>query len=92
MSDDPRIAALRAQIDALDGALLEQLQRRVEVARALGEVKRAVPRPLRDAPREAVVLEGVRARARDLPPAELDAVWRAIMALCLRVQQDDAAD
>lgn len=84
--------ALRAQIDALDAEIVERLRRRVDVARALGEAKRAVPRPLRDAPREVVVLAAVRGRAPDLPEAELEAVWRAIMALCLQVQRDDAAE
>lgn len=79
---------LRAEIDRLDEALAATLAARAEVARALGALKRSQRRPLRDPPREAEVLAHVMSRTVDLPAAEVEAVWRAVMALCLRVQQD----
>lgn len=84
-----RVEALRHEIDRLDDALAALLEARAGVARELGRAKRALGRPLRDPPREADVLAHVVARTPDLPAPQVEAVWRAVMALCLRVQEEE---
>jgi chorismate mutase/prephenate dehydratase len=80
------IAALRAEIDALDDRLVPLLEERARVALALGEVKRAAGRPLRDAPREAEILSRLAPRLEVLTPEDMAGVYRALMTMCLELQ------
>lgn len=83
---DDRLAALRAEIDGLDDAIVPLLEARARVAIALGELKRDTGRPLRDAPREAEILARLAAHLHTLAPADLAPVYRAVMGMCLDVQ------
>ena len=83
---DEAIAALRAEIDALDDRLVPLLEARARVALALGEVKRAAGRPLRDAPREAEILSRLAPRLEVLTPEDMAGVYRALMTMCLELQ------
>lgn len=83
---DETIAALRAEIDALDDRLVPLLEARARVALALGEVKRAAGRPLRDAPREAEILARLAPRLELLTPEDMAGVYRALMTMCLELQ------
>jgi chorismate mutase/prephenate dehydrogenase len=83
VSDDtPRsLAALRAQIDALDHDVIELLARRMAVVRELSQVKRAEGRKVRDAERERAILED-RTRlgaARALPPELIESLFRVVL-------------
>jgi len=83
---DDRLTALRAEIDALDDAIVPLLEARARVAIALGELKRDAGRPLRDPPREAELLARLASRLHTLAPTDLGPVYRAVMAMCLDVQ------
>jgi chorismate mutase len=83
---DATIAALRAEIDALDDRLVPLLEARARVALALGEVKRAAGLPLRDAPREAEILARLAPRLELLTPEDMAGVYRALMTMCLELQ------
>ena len=90
--DSPdRLAALRAQIDALDAQLLDVLERRIALARDIGRNKPPVEgRPtLGFRPdREAAVVAGLLARAApDMRPL-VTGVWREVMSAGLAVQGD----
>ncbi|MCK6575421.1 chorismate mutase [Myxococcota bacterium] len=83
---EERLTALRAEIDGLDDAIVPLLEARARVAIALGELKREAGRPLRDTPREAEILARLATHLNTLAPADLAAVYRAVMAMCLDVQ------
>jgi len=62
--DSPSLGGLRAQIDAIDDALVEVLARRFAVTRQVGRLKAAQGLPARDAAREAGERERLCALAR----------------------------
>ncbi|MCC7150701.1 MAG: prephenate dehydratase [Rubrivivax sp.] len=82
-ADDPQLLALRERIDAVDRELLALLNRRAELALAVGEVKKrdgsAVFRP----EREAQVIDGLKAlNAGPLKRESVAPIWREIMSAC----------
>ena len=84
-----RLAALRAEIDALDGQLLAALERRIALAREIGRNKPPVEgrptvgfRP----DREAAVVGGLLARAEPSMHALVAGVWREVMSAGLAAQ------
>jgi chorismate mutase len=80
--------ALRREIDRLDDAILEQVERRVGAARAIAELKRSdQDSRLRLRPaREAAVIERLVAQADEAPEPLVRQIWREIMACCLDLQ------
>ncbi|MDO4262629.1 MAG: bifunctional chorismate mutase/prephenate dehydrogenase [Deinococcus sp.] len=62
----PELDALRAEIDANDRELLRLLQRRIELARQVGDVKRAQGLPIYVPERESALLDARRAEAAAL--------------------------
>ena len=85
-SSSDELAPWRAQIDALDLELLQLLQKRVECALAVGEIKKRQGWPLHDPAREKLIYEKLRARQReiggDLPASAITAIYREIISAC----------
>ncbi len=80
---EPDLGAFRARIDALDLELLALLNRRAEVAKAVGALKRAEGSPAFRPEREAAVIDGLKAAsAGPLPTASVAPIWREIMSAC----------
>ena len=80
---EPDLGAFRAQIDALDRELLGLLNRRAEVAQAVGALKRAEGSPAFRPEREAAVIDGLKAaNAGPLPTDSVAPIWREIMSAC----------
>ncbi|MCD8350018.1 MAG: chorismate mutase [Planctomycetaceae bacterium] len=78
---------IRSRIDKIDTELVRLLDRRAQAGRDVGVAKAALGLPLYQAGREEAVL----ARLRDLsdgsmPPASIDAIYRAIMRETLALQ------
>ena len=88
-----RIAGLRDEINGLNVQIVELLARRVEVARRIGEAKRQRNLPIVDRTREGKVYERVRelATERDLDPEGVEKVFREIVDLCTKAQQEESA-
>jgi len=82
---------LRGLIDEVDRGIMEMLELRVKLARAVGLIKMILGRPLRDGERERVVLEKVREMAseRGLNPSHVEMVFKAIMEMCLEAQRGE---
>lgn len=79
--DGERLAALRAEIAALDDALIDILARRAGLAAEIGEIKQRLGLPVMDPAREAEVVRRAAAAARDrgVDPELVRAVlWRVI--------------
>jgi chorismate mutase/prephenate dehydratase len=77
------LAALRVQIDALDRDLLALLNRRADVALAIGALKRAEGSPAFRPEREAAVIDGLKqANPGPLPGDSVAPIWREIMSAC----------
>lgn len=77
------LQALREQIDAVDGQLLELLNRRARLALEVGEVKRAEGSVVFRPEREAQVIAGL--KSRNPGPLANDSVapiWREVMSAC----------
>ncbi|MEX0637146.1 MAG: prephenate dehydratase [Burkholderiales bacterium] len=84
MSGD--IDKLRTEIDALDGELVELLQRRARLVQRIGALKGGAPayRP----EREAEILRRVAARGGEpLPAAALTRVFREVISACRGLEQ-----
>jgi len=83
----PEIAALRAEIDALDDQMLALLDRRAEVVRHVGDLKRSRRETFHVPQRERAVLARLTAAARGAFPREAVApVFREIMSACLSLE------
>ena len=80
--DSPELRRLREQIDSLDRRIVELLNQRADLARAVGHEKlRIGRRAIRDAEREREVLLRVSiASDGPLPQADLLAVYRRLIA------------
>ncbi|MDF2177145.1 bifunctional chorismate mutase/prephenate dehydrogenase [Aliiglaciecola sp. CAU 1673] len=78
---DDELAALRAQIDALDSQLVELLQKRLQITRKVGEYKSRTGLPIYVPSREAQLLAKRREEAeqRGLSPALIEDLLRRIM-------------
>ena len=80
---DPRLAALRAQIDAVDRDLLALLNRRAAMAQQVGEIKKRDGSPVFRPEREAQVIEGLKdANTGPLRRDSIAPIWREIMSAC----------
>jgi chorismate mutase/prephenate dehydratase len=82
------LAPLRERIDAIDHEIVALLNERAEIALEIGRVKqRTGRRTVRDAKREAEVLERVTSTSAGLfPEPELVALYRKLIAATRRVQ------
>jgi chorismate mutase/prephenate dehydratase len=81
--DGVDLESLRSRIDALDRELLGLLNRRAEVASAIGALKRAEGSPAFRPEREAAVIDALkRVNAGPLPHDSVAPIWREIMSAC----------
>ena len=82
------LAPLRERIDAIDQEIVSLLNERAEIALEIGRVKQETGRrTVRDAKREAEVLERVTSASAGLfPEPELVALYRKLIAATRRVQ------
>ena len=77
------LGALRAQIDAVDRELLALLNRRAELALAVGEIKKHEGSVVFRPEREAQVIDGLKAvNPGPLQTASIAPIWREIMSAC----------
>ena len=84
---DADLAALRAQIDAVDDQILALLDRRAEVVRRVGESKRVRRETFHVPQRERAVLERLTSAANGAFPREaVRPVFREIMSACLSLE------
>ena len=65
MATDPRLLALREQIDHLDAELIDLMARRFDVTRSVGELKREIGLPKADPAREARQIDRLRTIANE---------------------------
>ncbi|MDR1659981.1 MAG: prephenate dehydratase [Desulfovibrio sp.] len=89
-SPDPaeRLAAIRAEIDAADAALLDLLNRRASLSLEVGSIKKGMGPGVFKPLREREVLESlVRRNAGPLPADHLRAVWREIFSSSRALQR-----
>jgi chorismate mutase len=87
-ADVEQLSSLRAEIEAVDAALIEAIARRMSLAREIRTVKQRAGQPVLDPAREAEVVTkaGVRAREAGLPEDEVRALYWRVMAMARRVQ------
>ncbi len=77
----PSLAALRAEVDAVDRGLVELVARRMRAVDAIGALKREAALPLRDPDREAEMLARRAEWARELgvDPALAESLARLLI-------------
>jgi chorismate mutase/prephenate dehydratase len=82
-----KLADLRVQIDAIDKELLALMNRRAQIAKQVGEVKKREGTPFFRPDRVAQVIEKIQqANAGPLKNEHVAAVWREIMSACLALE------
>jgi chorismate mutase len=83
-----RLEQLREEIEAVDLQVIQLLARRVELARAVGEAKRAAGRAVLDPAREAAVVRraGVLAREAGIDGEDVRYIFWHVIGLSRRAQ------
>lgn len=85
-ANSDELAPWRVKIDAIDLELLQLLQKRVECALAVGEIKKRNNWPLHDPAREKLIYEKLRAKQTelggDLPASAITAIYREVISAC----------
>jgi len=74
------LAEVRAEIDALDEALLPLLERRLRIADAVAAAKRAEGLPIDDPVREQAILDAVSAKVAPDCAESVRTVFRTLFA------------
>ena len=78
---NPALLAMRQRIDALDRDLLALLNRRMQVAVEVGELKKSEGSPVFRPEREAQVIDGLKAvNPGPLKNDSVAPIWREIMS------------
>ncbi|MFV0416309.1 MAG: chorismate mutase [Chthoniobacterales bacterium] len=84
----PDIKQIRSQIDSVDDQLLVLLNRRLELARAIGEIKNREGLPIYAPEREEQLLRSLSARSEGpLSKRALRAIYREIMSAALALEK-----
>ena len=83
------IKQLRKRIDEVDEQILQSLNKRVEICKSIGLVKKKHGIPIQDFPRESDVYAHIKEKAMDLglDPAQVEAIYRQIVNMCGAVQE-----
>ncbi len=91
MTYEEEIGPLREEIDRLNREIVRLLAQRVDVSLRIGEVKTRHGRLVVDRSREALVYDRVRGLAEGigLNSDDVERVFREVIALCTRVQQEE---
>ena len=79
---------LRRQIDEIDAALIELMQRRMDVAAGIAAYKREKELPVLDASREADKLSDIRSRCRPELGTYVARLYEAVFAVSRDYQQE----
>jgi chorismate mutase len=81
----------RKKIDAIDLELVRLLNERGLAARAIGRLKQQTNLPIYEPQREEIILKNVsEANAGPLPSAELQSIFRSIIAVMRAFQRSEA--
>lgn len=87
------IAALRGALDQASGELVEVLERRFALVRAIGREKRRLGLPFRDAEREDALIERLAARSGEaVPPDALRQILRVVFDASVRAMEAEDAE
>ena len=83
------ISQLRKRIDELDDRILDNLSKRAETCRLIGDLKKKQKIPIKDMPREKDVYAHIRRKAATLglDPARVEEVYHQIVDICSTVQE-----
>ncbi len=83
------IASIRGKVDAIDNQILKDIAARVELCRAIGELKKKQGKPVHDSNRESEVFKRVKERALHykIDPAVTERIYREIVNMCSNVQE-----
>jgi chorismate mutase/prephenate dehydratase len=85
---DDKLTPLRIQIDAIDAQILDLLNRRAQVAQAVGHVKAETNAPVFRPEREAQVLRSVAQRnPGPLIGSDVQTIFREIMSACRALER-----
>ena len=82
------IEKLRKRIDEVDEQILHSLSERTKISAAIGLMKRKQGLPVKDDDRETKLYVNIKKRAAELglDTAQVEAVYRKIVAMCTSVQ------
>ncbi|MEM3640541.1 MAG: chorismate mutase [Candidatus Bathyarchaeia archaeon] len=83
------ILNLRKKIDEVDEKILHLLKERMEICENIGAIKKEHGFPVRNRSRENEKYKRIMEKALELglDPYEVKAVYRKIIAMCIRVQK-----
>lgn len=94
MNSSNELTHLRDEIEQVDRALVALIAKRVELARAVGRVKRMRGLPTLDPAREAAIIRrsGMLARENGLAEEDVREIFWHLVGLSRRAQIDTSAD
>jgi chorismate mutase len=89
MTYEEEVEHLRNKINHLNSEIVRKLYERVEIAKAISEVKRKHRKPVRDGVREEMILDNVGklAETMKLEAEGVRRVFKEIIELCVRAEE-----
>lgn len=85
-----RLSQMRKEIDSIDDQISQLLLRRLEIACALGNLKRELGLPLKDPTREDLVLEKVKSNVSASPlKKHVVSLYKAIVSESCKLQMEE---
>jgi chorismate mutase / prephenate dehydratase len=83
-----QLAVLRQKIDAVDGSIVELLNRRAQLAIQVGEVKKTVDAPVYRPEREAQIMSRLRQNnPGPMSAASVEAIYREVVSACRELER-----
>lgn len=85
-SFSPNLRALRSAIDAVDRELLEFINRRAELARAICKIEQQAPKPCRPTNAAHVIEQLQSTNDGPIPPEGIASIWHQITSACSELE------
>ncbi|HVZ58833.1 MAG TPA: chorismate mutase [Patescibacteria group bacterium] len=83
------IQKLRTKIDKIDQELLSLIEKRVDLVREIGKIKKELDLPVKDNMRENIIIEQLIEKIENsqIDPKAIEQIWKTIFATSYKIEE-----